>query len=125
VARTNARLLDVLRRAEGSARRDLYRVVGEVMGPELTSAAAYPAIAELTVQLLRGMAISDVLYREDTDRDALLEQWGRIVRPLLTEPPGFPAAADPQEGRLTERAAHASRATSSRPAPGASTAPTS
>ncbi|MGC9544945.1 TetR family transcriptional regulator, partial [Streptomyces sp. UG1] len=84
VARTNARLRDVLRRAEGAARRDLYRVVDEVMGPELTASAAYPVIAELTVQLLRGMAISDVLYREDTDRDALLEGWGRIVRPLLT-----------------------------------------
>ncbi|MGC9544873.1 hypothetical protein, partial [Streptomyces sp. UG1] len=65
------------------------------------------------------------LYREDTDRDALLEGWGRIVRPLLTGSPGFPAAAGPQEGRLTERAAHGSRATSSHPATGASTAPTS
>jgi len=84
VARTNPRLREVLRRAEGAARRDLYRVVDEVMGPELTASAAYPAVAELTVQLLRGMAISDVLYREDADRDALLERWGRIVRPLLT-----------------------------------------
>ncbi|MFI7017015.1 TetR/AcrR family transcriptional regulator [Streptomyces sp. NPDC050164] len=125
VARTDPRLRDVLRHAEGTARRDLYRVVDEVMGPELTTSPAYPAIAELTVQLLRGMAISDVLYREDTDRDELLERWGRIVRPLLTESPGFPAAAGPQEGRLTERAAHGSRATSSRPATGASTAPTS
>lgn len=95
VARTNARLRDVLRHAEGAARRDLYRVVDEVMGPELTTSPAYPAIAELTVQLLRGMAISDVLYREDADRDALLERWGRIVRPLLTGSPGSPAVASP------------------------------
>ncbi|MEV3971332.1 TetR/AcrR family transcriptional regulator [Streptomyces sp. NPDC050698] len=93
VARTNARLRDVLRRAEGAARRDLYRVVDEVMGPELTASAAYPAIAELTLQSLRGMAISNVLYREDTDRDALLERWGRIVRPLLSGSSGSPAAA--------------------------------
>ncbi|MFI9172425.1 TetR/AcrR family transcriptional regulator [Streptomyces lincolnensis] len=125
VARTNARLRDVLRRAEGAARRDLHRVVDEVMGPELTASAAYPVIAELTVQLLRGLAISDVLYREDTGRDELLEGWGRIVRPLLTESPGFPVAAGPQEGRLTERAAHGARVTQSRPATGASTAPTS
>ena len=95
VSRTDARLRDVLRRAEGAARRDLYRVVDEVMGPELTASTTYPAIAELTVQLLRGMAISDVLYREDTDRDALLEGWGRIVRPLLTGSSGSPAAASP------------------------------
>ena len=84
VARTNPQLRNVLRRAEGAARRDLYRVVDEVMGPELTASAAYSTVAELTVQLLRGMAISDVLSREEADRDALLEQWARIVRPLLT-----------------------------------------
>ncbi|MGW0823861.1 TetR/AcrR family transcriptional regulator [Streptomyces sp. NPDC002845] len=97
VARTNPRLRDGLRRAEGAARRDLYRVVDEVMGPELTASTAYPAVAELTVQLLRGMAISDVLYREDTDRDVLLERWGRIVRPLLNGSSGS-AAADGPEG---------------------------
>ncbi|WP_216373089.1 TetR/AcrR family transcriptional regulator [Streptomyces tailanensis] len=84
VARTNARLCEVLRHAEGAARRDLYRVVDEVMGPELTASPDYPAVAELTVHLLRGMTISDVLHREDADRDALLEQWARIVRPMLT-----------------------------------------
>ncbi|MDX2937942.1 TetR/AcrR family transcriptional regulator [Streptomyces ipomoeae] len=88
VARTNSRLREVLRHAEGAARRDLYRVIDEVMGPELTASAAYPTVAELTVQLLRGMAISDVLHREERDRDALLERWARIVRPLLTGPGG-------------------------------------
>ena len=86
VARTNPRLRQVLRQAEGAARRDLYRVIGDVLGPEVTSAPSYPLVAELTVQLLRGMAISDVLYREDADRDALLERWITVVRPLLTDP---------------------------------------
>ncbi|MEE1757812.1 TetR/AcrR family transcriptional regulator [Streptomyces sp. SP18BB07] len=84
VARTNPRLREVLRHAEGAARRDLYRVVDEVMGPELTASAAHPMVAELTVHLLRGMAISDVLHREDSHREALLERWAQIVRPLLT-----------------------------------------
>lgn len=86
VARTDSGLRSALRRAEGAARRDLYRVVGEVMGPRLTASPAYPMVAELTVQLLRGMAISDVLSRQDAGRDAVLEQWARIVRPLLTVP---------------------------------------
>lgn len=86
VARTNPRLRQVLRRAEGAARRDLFRVVGEILGPEVTGMPGYPLVAELTVQLLRGMAISDVLYREDADRDALLEQWVEVVRPLLAAP---------------------------------------
>lgn len=88
VARTNPHLRDALRRAEGAARRDLYRVVDEVMGPGLTASAAYPMVAELTVQLLRGMAISDVLSREEADRDVLLEQWARVVRPLLADTDG-------------------------------------
>ncbi|QKW36886.1 TetR/AcrR family transcriptional regulator [Actinomadura sp. NAK00032] len=86
VARTNPRLWRVLRRAEGAARRDLFRVVGEILGPEVTGMPGYPLVAELTVQLLRGMAISDVLYREDADRDALLERWVEVVRPLLAGP---------------------------------------
>jgi AcrR family transcriptional regulator len=86
VARTNPQLRAVLRRAEGEARRDLYRVIGDLFGPELTALPGYRLVAELTVQLLRGLAISDVLYREDADRDAPLEQWARIVRPLLSDP---------------------------------------
>lgn len=87
VARTHPRLREALRRAEGAARRDLYRVLGDVLGAEATAAPGYPMVAELTVHLLRGMAISEVLHREggaDTDRNALLEQWGRVVAPLLT-----------------------------------------
>ncbi|OLT36933.1 hypothetical protein BJF79_30355 [Actinomadura sp. CNU-125] len=94
VARTNPRLRQVLRRAEGAARPDLYRVVGEILGAEVTAAPGYPLVAELTVQLLRGVAISDVLYREDADRDLLLEQWVRIARPLLAASP--PGPADPR-----------------------------
>lgn len=89
VARTNPALREALGRAERAARRDLYRVVDEVMGAELTASAAYPVVAELTVQLLRGMAISDVLAQETAGRDALLEQWARIVRPLLTRTDDF------------------------------------
>ncbi|MEU8798402.1 TetR/AcrR family transcriptional regulator [Spirillospora sp. NPDC048819] len=86
VARTNPRLRQVLRRAEGAARRDLYRVIGEVLGPDVTAAPSYPLVAELTVQMLRGMAISDALYRDGTGGDALLERWIEVVRPLLTDP---------------------------------------
>lgn len=88
VARTDPRLRRVLRRAEGAARRDLFRVVGETLGPQVTEMPGYPLVAELTVQLLRGIAISDVLYREDADRDALLERWVEVVRPLLAATPG-------------------------------------
>ena len=86
VARTNPSLRQVLRRAEGAARRDLYRVVDELLGPEITRSPGYPLVGELTVQLLLGLAISDVLHREDADRDRLLEQWALVARPLLAAP---------------------------------------
>ncbi|KAB2350144.1 TetR/AcrR family transcriptional regulator [Actinomadura rudentiformis] len=86
-ARTSKELRAVLRRAEGAARRDLYRVIGEVLGPEVTGSPAYPMVADLTVQLLRGMAISDVLYREAADQEPLLEQWATVTRMILAARP--------------------------------------
>ncbi|MFG2001531.1 TetR/AcrR family transcriptional regulator [Spirillospora sp. NPDC048911] len=82
-ARTSKELRAVLRRAEGAARRDLYRVIGEVLGPEVTASPAYPMVADLTVQLLRGMAISAVLYREAAELEPLLEQWATVIRTIL------------------------------------------
>ncbi len=41
-------------------------------------------VAEPPVQLLRGVAISDVLYRRPTDPDALMKQWARMVRCQLS-----------------------------------------
>ncbi|MGK5557833.1 TetR/AcrR family transcriptional regulator [Actinomadura kijaniata] len=86
-ARTDPGLRAELRRAEGAARRDLYRVIDEVVGPRVTASPAYPVIADLTVQLLRGIAISDVLYRDGAGRGALLDQWAGVVRLMLKENP--------------------------------------
>ncbi|MCP3822653.1 TetR/AcrR family transcriptional regulator [Streptomyces sp. A3M-1-3] len=85
-ARTSKELRAVLRRAEGAARRDLYRVIGDVLGPEVTASPGYPLVADLTVQLLRGMAISDALYREVADREPLLERWAAVARLILDTP---------------------------------------
>ncbi|MGI5291889.1 TetR/AcrR family transcriptional regulator [Nonomuraea polychroma] len=97
VARTDPRLREVLRRAEGAVKRDLYRVLGDVLGPEAMAAPGYPLVAELTVQLLRGMAISEVLHREDADREQLLEQWGQIAGSLLADAPPAPSAPTGEE----------------------------
>jgi AcrR family transcriptional regulator len=90
VARTSRELRTVLRRAEGAARRDMYRVLGEVVGAEVTASPAYPLVADLTVQLLRGMAISDALYDQAVDRGPLLEQWADVVRTLVAAVPAAP-----------------------------------
>ena len=63
----------------------LHQVLGEVLRPDVTASAAYPVVAKLTVQLLRDMAISDVLYRRPADADALIIKLGaRMVRCQLS-----------------------------------------
>lgn len=81
-ARTDAALRDVLRREEKRARVDLYRVVGEVFGPDVVSAERYPLVASLTVQFLRGLAISDVL-RGEQGTEHLVAGWVEVVRTML------------------------------------------
>lgn len=80
-ARTDPALREVLRREEKRARTDLYRVVGEVFG-DLASCARYPVVASLTVQFLRGLAISGVL-RGEHGTERLIADWAAVVRAVL------------------------------------------
>jgi len=82
-SRTDPALREVLRDEEKRARRDLYRVVGEVFGPELAARARYPMVASMTVQFLRGLAISDVLRGERGGTERLLDDWAAVARDLL------------------------------------------
>jgi AcrR family transcriptional regulator len=81
-ARTDTALRNVLRREEKRARMELYRVVGEVFGPDLVSAERYPLVASLTVQFLRGLAISDVL-RDERSAGRLVAGWADVARAML------------------------------------------
>ncbi|HEX6358664.1 helix-turn-helix domain-containing protein [Actinophytocola sp.] len=81
-ARTDTALRDVLRREEKRARVDLYRVVGDVFGDDLAAAERYPLVASLTVQFLRGLAISDVL-RGERGAERLVTAWVEVVRAML------------------------------------------
>lgn len=81
-ARTDTALREVLRREEKRARVELYRVVDEVFGPELVSSERYPLVAALTVQFLRGLAISEVL-RGERGVERLIVGWVEVVRTML------------------------------------------
>jgi AcrR family transcriptional regulator len=82
-ARTDARLRAALRAAELSARKELYAVIDAVFGPEIAAAEWYPSIVDLTVQLIRGLAVTASL-RDDRDRhEPMIDQWARVVRVLL------------------------------------------
>jgi AcrR family transcriptional regulator len=86
-ARTDLALRDVLRDEERRARRDLYRVVADVFGADLVASARYPMVASLTVQFLRGLAISDVLRGEGSGTEALLMDWAAVARAILAGRP--------------------------------------
>jgi AcrR family transcriptional regulator len=81
-ARTDPALRDVLRSEEKRARTDLYRVIGEVFGEDLVSNERYPVVASLTVQFLRGLAISDVL-RGERGTERLIADWAAVARAIL------------------------------------------
>lgn len=91
-ARTDPELQAALRIAERRAGRDLRRVVAEAFGTAYTSNPAYPLVAELTIALLRGLAISRVLRQTDTQARRLIEDWASIARgifqhEIVTSPP--------------------------------------
>ncbi|GAA3439012.1 TetR/AcrR family transcriptional regulator [Kutzneria kofuensis] len=86
-ARTDHALRDVLRDEEKRASRDLYRVVAEVFGADLVASDRYPVVASLTVQFLRGLAISDVLRGERGGTERLLLDWAAVARAILTGRP--------------------------------------
>jgi AcrR family transcriptional regulator len=86
-ARTDHALRDVLRDEEKRARHDLYRVVDEAFGPDLVACERYPVVAALTVQFLRGLAISDVLRGERGGTERLLTDWTAVARAVLAGRP--------------------------------------
>jgi AcrR family transcriptional regulator len=82
-ARTDTALRNVLRGEEKRARVDLYRVIGEVFGEDLVAADRYPMVASLTVQFLRGLAISDALRGERRGTERLIADWVAVARAIL------------------------------------------
>ncbi len=83
-ASTDPVLREVLRHEEAASRRDLYRVVDEVFGAELTARPRYSAAAALTVVFLRGLALSRTLAGESR-ADRLTEEWAGVVRAMLED----------------------------------------
>ena len=83
-ASTDPVLREVLRHEEAASRRDIYRVVDEVFGAELTARPRYSAAAALTVVFLRGLALSRTLAGESR-ADRLTEEWAGVVRAMLED----------------------------------------
>ncbi|WP_233608004.1 GNAT family N-acetyltransferase [Nocardia stercoris] len=84
-ARTDPDLARVLRSAERRAGRDLLRVVDELFGAELTAHPGYPAVRDLTVTMLRGIAAARPLRTTAHAERLTLDRWAAVVRILLAD----------------------------------------
>lgn len=83
-ARTDPVLAEVLRESERIAGRDLRRVVHDAFGPEIVASENYSQIADLTVLMLRGLALSRAVQKSDASARRSISQWAGVVRLLLT-----------------------------------------
>lgn len=88
-ARTDPDLARVVSREERRAGSDLARVVDDLFGRPLTEHPRYRAVAGLTVQILRGLALTDVLRGDAETARRALDDWTAMVHDLLgpTEEP--------------------------------------
>ncbi|PRZ44053.1 TetR family transcriptional regulator [Antricoccus suffuscus] len=82
-ARTDPELQAALRTAERRAGLDLRRVVDVAFGAAYTSNPAYPLVADLTIALLRGLAISRVLRQTDAHARQLIDDWASLARQIF------------------------------------------
>lgn len=98
VARTDTSLRVVLRAQERRARADSERVTTEVFFP-LRERSGYDAVVALSLELLRGLALSGVLRTSSARREQLINQWVTAASVLLDVMPASPLADE--VGRLT------------------------
>jgi hypothetical protein len=86
-ARTDPELRAALRSAEGRSRHDLGRVLDSAFGAA-ASEPGYRLVAELTVAVLRGLAVTRPLLESDRRSRWLLDEWASAAVALLSRHPG-------------------------------------
>ena len=86
VARTDERLRDALRLVERNARQESDRVVGELFAP-VVGRPGYAVVVALSVEFVRGLALSGILRTDPSRRELLLRHWIDAATLLLDRPP--------------------------------------
>jgi AcrR family transcriptional regulator len=86
VARTNPQLRGALRIAERRARPDLDRVFNTLFAP-LRDRPNYAAVATLSIEFVRGLALAGVLRSSASHRERVLNDWIWSIRILLDQNP--------------------------------------
>lgn len=82
VARTDAELRSSLLLAERTARAASERVLNSLFEP-LEHHPGHSAVVNMTVEFLRGLALSGILRKKPVRRQQLISQWVRAVQILL------------------------------------------
>ncbi|MFE5474287.1 TetR/AcrR family transcriptional regulator [Nocardia sp. NPDC056541] len=82
-AGTDPDLAAALRVAERKAGRDLHRVIDGLFGAGIVAHPRYPAVRDLTVAILRGLAGTRALQLSDQANRVVLEQWADTIRILV------------------------------------------
>jgi len=84
IARTDDELRSTLIAAERAVRRDSERILAQVFSA-VRDRPGYEAVMVLSLEFLRGLALSSVLRRNRARRDQLLMQWVWAARILLDQ----------------------------------------
>lgn len=82
VSRTDPELRSSLRQAERRARKESERVVGELF-PPTSNPTAQATVMAMTMEYLRGLALSGVLRSSTERRQQLIAEWVRAAKILL------------------------------------------
>lgn len=89
-ARTDPGLRLLVAQEERRAGHELARVVDDLFGPELAAHPRFRSVARLTVQVLRGLALTEVLREDDAAARRTLDDWIAIAQQLLEPQEVFP-----------------------------------
>ena len=85
VARTDAQLRGALRTMERDALKDSERVMGELFAP-VRDRPGFASVVALTIEFVRGLALSEVLRTDAARRAQLIERWIRVASLMIDEP---------------------------------------
>lgn len=80
-ARADVWLRQALLPHERAAAANLRQAINELFGPLVTVESGYPAMVDITVQLLRGLTVSASLGNKD--HDAIVDSWITVMRQTL------------------------------------------
>ena len=93
-ARTDPELRAAVQAVERRRGADLRARVDDLFGPDLVTRPRFDAVAGLTVELVRGMALARLLGRPEAREQALLDAWVTAAAHLLDlAPPPIPESS--------------------------------